>query len=133
MIMDVKDLRIGDIVDVKALKYNDDYMYHVASINYYGIIEVDTGGNSPIECDILDLNGVKATNVLLERLGGLYDDKKVEHIFMFKGGLRIAVRPQIGTENYIAARIGEYRPRYCKFTYIHELQHWLWDVYKVTI
>ena len=49
MIMDIKDLRIGDIVDVKALKYNDDYMYHVASINYYGIIDVDTGGNSPID------------------------------------------------------------------------------------
>lgn len=131
--MDVKDLRIGDIINVKALQYDDNYLYRVADINYYGIIEVDTGENSPIECDILDLNGVKATSVLLSKLGAWYDDKKIEHIFTFKGGLRIAIRPQIGNENYIATRIGEYKPKYCKFTYIHELQHWLWDVYKVTI
>lgn len=133
MIMDVKDLRIGDIVDVKALKYNDDYLYRVASINYYGVIDVDTGANSPIECDILDLNGVKGTNVLLERLGGLYDNKKVEYIFSFKGGLRISVRPQLGSENFIASVVGQYRSSYCKFTYIHTLQHWLWDMFKVEL
>lgn len=131
--MDVKDLRIGDIINVKALQYDDNYLYRVANINYYGLIDVDTGENSPIECDILDLNGIKATSVLLSKLGAWYDDKKIEHIFTFKGGLRIAIRPQIGNENYIATRIGEYKPKYCKFTYIHELQHWLWDVYKVTI
>lgn len=131
--MEVRDLRIGDIVNVKALQYDDDYLYHVAAINYYGIIDIDTGENSPIECDILDLNGVKATKALLSKLGAWYDDKKIEHIFTFKGGLRIAIRPQVGSENYIATRIGEYKPKYCKFTYIHELQHWLWDVYKVTI
>lgn len=131
--MNIKDLRIGDIVNIKTLQFNDDYLYHVAAINYYGVIDVDTGGNSPIECDILDLNGVKATSVLIEKLGGLYDPKKVEYMFTFKGGLRIAIRPQVGSENYIATRIGEYRPRYCKFTYIHELQHWLWDCFKVEI
>lgn len=131
--MDVRDLRIGDIINVKALQYDDNYLYRVANINYYGLIDVDTGENSPIECDILDLNGIKATSVLLFKLGAWYDDKKIEHIFTFKGGLRIAIRPQIGNENYIATRIGEYKPKYCKFTYIHELQHWLWDVYKVTI
>lgn len=131
--MDVKDLRIGDIINVKALQYEDNYLYRVANINYYGIMEVDTGGNNPIECDILDLNGIKVTSVLLSKLGAWYDDKKVEYIFTFKGGLRIAVRPQVGTENYIATRIGEYRPKYCKFTYIHELQHWLWDVYRIAI
>lgn len=131
--MDVKDLRIGDIINVKALQYDDNYLYRVANINYYGLIDVDTGENSPIECDILDLNGIKATSVLLSKLGAWYDDKKIEHIFTFKGGLRIAIRPQIGNENYIATRIGEYKPKYCKFTYIHELQHWLWDVYKVAI
>ena len=131
--MDVKDLRIGDIIDIKALPYEDNYLYRVANINYYGLMEVDTGWNNPIECDILDLNGIKVTSVLLSKLGAWYDDKKVEHIFTFKGGLRIAIRPQVGTDNYIAARIGEYRPKYCRFTYIHELQHWLWDSYKVAI
>ena len=130
--MEVRDLRIGDIVDVKALKYNDDYLYRVASISCYGIIEVDTGEKSPIECDVLDLNGVKATSVLLSKLGAWYDEKKVEYIFTFKGGLRISIRPQVGTENYIATRIGEYRPKYCRFTYLHELQYWLWDMYRIT-
>lgn len=131
--MDVRDLRIGDIVNVKALKYNDDYLYHVSSISYYGIIGVDTGENSLIECDILDLNGVKVTNVLLDKLGGVYDDKKVEHIFVFSGGLRIAIRPQIGTDNYSASVIGLYRSPYCKFTYLHTLQHWLWDLFKISL
>jgi hypothetical protein len=131
--MDVKDLRIGDIINVKALQCEDNYLYRVADINYYGIIEVDTGENSPIECDILDLNGVRVTSVLLSKLGAWYDEKKVEYIFTFKGGLRIAIRPQVGTENYLATRIGEYRPKYCRFTYLHEFQHWLWDMYRVSI
>ena len=131
--MDVKDLRIGDIINVKALQYEDNYLYRVTNINYYGIMEVDTGENNQIECDILDLNGIKATSVLLSKLGAWYDEKKVEYIFTFKGGLRVAVRPQVGTESYIATRIGEYRPKYCRFTYIHELQHWLWDMYKIAI
>lgn len=133
MIMDVKDLRIGDIINVKALQYDDDYLYRVAGINYYGIVEIDTGLNSPIECDILDLNGVKATSALLTKLGAWYDDKKVEYIMTLKGGLRIAIRPQVGHENYIATRIGEYRPKHCNFTYIHTFQHWLWDTYKAEL
>lgn len=131
--MDVRDLRIDDIIDVKALKYEDGYIYRIRSIDHYSNIEVKINDFKSIECDILDLNGVKVTSVLLSKLGAWYDDKKIEHIFTFKGGLRIAIRPQIGNENYIATRIGEYRPKYCKFTYIHELQHWLWDMYKVTV
>lgn len=131
--MDVRDLRIDDIIDVKALKYEDGYIYRIRSIDNYSNVEVKINDFKSIECDILNLNGVKATNVLLSKLGAWYDDKKIEHIFTFKGGLRIAIRPQIGNENYIATRIGEYRPKYCKFTYIHELQHWLWDMYKVIV
>lgn len=131
--MDVRDLRIDDIIDVKALKYEDSHIYRIRSIDHYSNIEVKISDFKSIECDILDLNGVKTTSVLLSKLGAWYDDKKIEHIFTFKGGLRIAIRTQIGNENYIATRIGEYKPKYCKFTYIHELQHWLWDMYKVTV
>ena len=84
-------------------------------------------------CDVYALHGVKVDRELLSRLGAWYDDKKIEHIFTFKGGLRIAVRPQVSSENYIATRIGDYRPKYCNFTYIHTLQHWLWDMYKVEL
>lgn len=131
--MDVRDLRIGDIVEIKTLKYEDNYSNRIQAIDSSDTLSVKINDFRSIECDILDLNGVKATSVLLSKLGAWYDDKKIEHIFTFKGGLRIAIRPQIGTENYIATRIGEYKPKYCKFTYIHELQHWLWDVYKVAI
>lgn len=131
--MNVRDLRIGDIVEIKTLKYEDSYSNRVQSIDSSDVLSVKINDFKSIECDILDLNGVKATSVLLSKLGAWYDDKKVEHIFTFKGGLRIAIRPQIGNENYIATRIGEYRPKYCKFTYIHELQHWLWDMYKVIV
>lgn len=131
--MNVRDLRIGDIVEIKTLKYEDSYSNRVQSIDSSDVLSVKINDFKSIECDILDLNGVRATSVLLSKLGAWYDDKKIEHIFTFKGGLRIAIRPQIGNENYIATRIGEYRPKYCKFTYIHELQHWLWDMYKVTV
>lgn len=131
--MDVRDLRIGDIVEIKTLKYEDSYSNRIQSIDSSDVLSVKINDFKSIECDILDLNGVKATSVLLSKLGAWYDDKKIEHIFTFKGGLRIAIRPQIGNENYIATRIGEYRPKYCKFTYIHELQHWLWDMYKVIV
>lgn len=131
--MDVKDFRINDIVSVKTLKYEDDYVYRVTSIDSHDTIGVKINDFKVIECDILDLNGVKATDILLSKLGAWYDDKKIEHIFTFKDGLRVAIRPQVGQENYIATRIGEYRPKYCKFTYIHELQHWLWDMYKVVL
>lgn len=131
--MNVRDLRIGDIVEIKTLKYEDNYSNRVQTIDSSDVLSVKINDFKSIECDILDLNGVKATSVLLSKLGAWYDEKKVEYIFTFKGGLRIAIRPQIGTENYIATRIGEYKPKYCKFTYIHELQHWLWDVYKVAI
>lgn len=131
--MNVRDLRIGDIVEIKTLKYEDNYSNRIQAIDSSDALSVKINDFKSIECDILDLNGVKATSVLLSKLGAWYDEKKVEYIFTFKGGLRIAIRPQIGTENYIATRIGEYKPKYCKFTYIHELQHWLWDVYKVAI
>lgn len=131
--MNVRDLRIGDIVEIKALKYGDNYLNRIQAIDSSEALSVKINDFKSIECDILDLNGVKATSVLLSKLGAWYDDKKIEHIFTFKGGLRIAIRPQIGTENYIATRIGEYKPKYCKFTHLHELQHWLWDMYKVTI
>lgn len=130
--MNVRDLRIGDIVEIKTLKYEDSYSNRVQSIDSSDVLSVKINDFKSIECDILDLNGVKATSVLLSKLGAWYDDKKIEHIFTFKGGLRIAIRPQVGTENYIAARIGEYKPKYCRFTYLHELQHWLWDMYRIT-
>lgn len=129
--METRDLRIGDIVNVKALKYDDSYLYRVTSIDEYNTIVVKINDFKSMECDILDLNGVNATNALLTKLGGWYDDKKVEHIFTFKDGVRIAVRQQVGTENYTAARIGDYRPKYCKFTHIHTFQHWLWDMYNI--
>lgn len=131
--MNVRDFRIGDIVEIKTLKYEDSYSSRIQSIDSSDVLSVKINDFKSIECDILDLNGVKATSALLGKLGAWYDDKKIEHIFTFKGGLRVAIRPQVGQENYIATRIGEYRPKYCKFTYIHELQHWLWDIYKVTI
>lgn len=33
--MDVRDLRIDDIIDVKALKYEDGYIYRIRSIDNY--------------------------------------------------------------------------------------------------
>lgn len=129
--MNVKDLRIGDIVSIKSKLSELSKYPRVAAIDSSGdIILYGIDNYNDFSFNIVDIQGCKATNEILEDLGGVYDFKKVEYVFTFTGGLRIAVRPQVGTENYFATKLNEYRPRYCKFTYIHELQHWLWDVYK---
>ncbi len=131
--MDVKDLRIGAMVKTKSLMQIGDKPPKVEELDKYGCVILKIDGFNSMEFSIQDIEGVKVTKELLSSFGGWYDDKKVEHIFTFKGGLRIAVRPQVGSENYSAARIGEYKPKYCKFTYIHTFQYWLWDMYKVEL
>lgn len=130
--MDVKDLRIGDIVGVKTINNGKTFCF-VQNIMCDGDVYIVSEDEEPLECHASSILGQKAEAHHFVNMGAWYDEKKVEYIFTFKVGLRIAIRPQIGTENYIATRIGEYKPKYCKFTYIHELQHWLWDVYKVAI
>ncbi len=131
--MDVKDLRIGDMVKTKSLMQIGDKPPKVESLDKYGSVILKIDGFNSMEFSIQDIEGVKVTKELLSSFGGWYDDKMVEHIFTFKGGLRIAIRPQVGSKNYIATKIGEYRPKYCKFTYIHTLQHWLWNMYQIEI
>lgn len=130
--MDVKDLRIGDIVGVKTINNGKTFCF-VQNLMCDGDVYIVSEDEEPLECHASAILGQKAEAHHFVNMGAWYDDKKVEYIFTFKGGLRIAIRPQVGSENYIATRIGEYKPKYCKFTYIHELQHWLWDVYKVVI
>ena len=131
--MDVRDIRIGDIVGVKSFENGKNRCF-VRTIDNDGYVNVYyEKENDTCDVYISTILGKKADNDELTHHGAWYDDKKVEYIFTFKGGLRIAVRPQVGTENFIAARIGEYKPKYCRFTYIHELQHWLWDMYKIVI
>lgn len=130
--MEVRDLRIGDIVGVKSLD-NGKMFCFVKSIDNDGYVHLELEDEDTMDCHVSTILGQKAEPHHFFNFGAWYDDKKVEHIFTFKGGLRIAIRPQVGTENYIAARIGEYKPKYCRFTYLHELQHWLWDVYRIVI
>lgn len=130
--MDVRDIRIGDIVGIKTLNNGKTFCF-IQEIKCDGDVYIVSEDEDPFDCHVSTLLGVKAEHHHFSNMGAWYDEKKVESIFTFKGGLRIAVRPQVGTENYIATRIGEYRPKYCRFTYIHELQHWLWDMYKIAI
>ena len=129
--MEVRDLRIGDIVGVKSLD-NGKMFCFVKAIDSDGYVHLETEDEDTMDCHISTILERKAEPHHFSNFGAWYDEKKVEYIFTFKGGLRIAIRPQVGTENYIAARIGEYKPKYCRFTYLHELQHWLWDMYRIT-
>ena len=128
--MDVRDLRIGDIVGIKTLNNGKTFCF-IQEIKCDGDVYIVSKDEDPFDCHVSTLLGVKAEPHHFIKFGAWYDDKKVEYIFTFKGGLRIAIRPQVGTENYIATRIGEYRPKYCRFTYLHELQHWLRDIYQI--
>ena len=35
--------------------------------------------------------------------------------------------------NYVVSIVGKYKSPYKYFTYIHELQHWLWDVFEIEL
>lgn len=131
--MDIKDLRIGDVVTVKTYSKTSKRITRVASLDECGEVQVNDNDGSVISYSLFDLEFVKVTKELLSLWGAWYDDKKAEYIITFRGGLRIAIRPQVGTDNYIATPIGSYRPKYCKFIYAHTLQHWLWDIYKVDL
>ena len=130
--MDVRDIRIGDIVGIKTLNNGKTFCF-IQEIKCDGDVYIVSEDEDPFDCHVTTLLGIKAESHHFGNMGAWYDDKKVEHIFTFRGGLRIAIRPQVGAENFIASRIGEYKPKYCRFTYIHELQHWLWDMYKIVI
>lgn len=125
--MDIRDLRIGDIVctksfptttmRIKALDENDEVITKMDKYN---------------ECtySIHDICGFKVNKDFLKSIGCEFNMVKVEYILSIGGGYRIAIRPQMGSENYIATQLNVYRPFFCKFTYLHQLQHWLWDNFK---
>lgn len=131
--MDIRDLRIGDMVKTKSLVQIGDKPAVVEQIDKYNSITLNLDGYTSMEFSIQDIVGIEANDEILRTLGGWYDEDKREHIFTFKGGLRISVRKQYGSNRYVAARIGEYRPKFCNFLYIQTLQHWLWDVYQVEL
>lgn len=131
--MDIRDLRIGDLVKTKSLIQIGNKPPKVEQLDKYNEVILNIDGYTSMDFTIHDIEGVEATNDILSMLGGWYDEDKKEHIFTFKGGLRISIRKQAGVNRYTAARIGEYRPKFCNFTYIHTLQHWLWDIYKVEL
>lgn len=129
--MDIRDLRIGDLVQTKSsLKDNTCKVLELESPN---TVRLKIDSYNLCEFDILDICGVKATNETLTAIGGIYDSKKVEYILTLSGGLRVVIRPKVGTENYTATILGQYRSPYCHFTYIHTLQHWLWDMYRIEL
>lgn len=132
--MNVRDIRIGDFVSLKTNRYNEnrDDWSEVVSIHANGV-EISTSDRGVVECSDLDLQGIRVTDNILRTLGGTYYEKKVEYIFNFSGGLRISIRPQLGADNYIASVIGQYRSPFCRFSHIHTLQHWLWDMFKTDI
>lgn len=128
--MDIRDLRIGDFVKIKN---SSGSTCKVVDLESPDIVRLNIDSCDVSEFNILDICGVKANDKTLVDVGGVYDLKKIEYIFTFSGGLRIIVRPKIGTENYTASVMGQYRSPYLHFTYIHELQHWLWCLYRVEL
>lgn len=131
--MDIKDLRIGDLVKTKSLIQIGDKPPKVEQLDKYNDVILNIDGVTSMDFTIHDIGGIEANDEILKKMGGWYDEDKKEHIFTFRGGLRIAVRKQYGSNRYVASRIGEYKSRFCNFIYIHTLQHWLWDVYQVEL
>lgn len=131
--MDIKDLRIGDRVTTKTLTNTSEMPPMVVGLDHCGEVSINVDNYNIYVFSDSDIKGVKVNDDVLIAFGAWYDNKKLEYIFTFKGGLRIAVRKNAGYDYYTATPIGQYRPKYCNFTYLHTLQHWLWDMYKIAI
>jgi hypothetical protein len=125
--MDIRDLRIGDIVCTKAFP-NNKMVIKALDGNDEVVVKMDSYN----ECtySIHDVCGFKVDKAVLKSIGCEFNMVKVEYILSLGRGYRTLIKPQMGSENYIAMQTNVNRPFYFKFTYLHQLQHWLWDNFK---
>ena len=132
--MDIRDLRIGDYL--KVPRNNDEFIYQVIALYEGCYIDLKYIENSNIYIPSIEdecVSGIPITDTWLKSINAEYDAKTVKYTLPLATGDKVSIRPQNGDDNYMLSVIGRYKSPYKKVTYIHELQHWLWDLFQATI
>lgn len=116
--MDARDVRIGDkvrfageIFTIKAI--DEKYVEFVGGEN----------------ANTTHISGVPLTDTILDKIGATYRVMTTDYIIQLQNGKQIILRPQMGDDNYTAIVKDAYSPKR-KVTYLHDLQHYVWDVCK---
>lgn len=130
--MDVKDIRIGDYMTTKS-DFNNKVMYRVIELKEGCISLEDINDyNSFIiginDCDVV---AVPVTDEWLSYIGAEYNATAIDYRLSVSDNITLSIRPTTGADNYVASITERYKSPYKYFTYIHELQHWLWDVLQI--
>lgn len=116
--MDARDIRIGDCV-----KYIDNiFTVKVIEEKY---VEFSDGTNA----EVGHLYGVPLKDDILDSIGATYRIMTTDYIIQLQNGKQIILRPQMGDDNYTALVKDTYSTKR-KVTYLHDLQHYVWDVCK---
>lgn len=120
--MDARDVRIGDkvrfageIFTIKAI--DEKYVEFVGGEN----------------ANTTHISGVPLTDTILDKIGATYRVMTTDYIIQLQNGKQIILRPQMGDDNFIVTVKDAYTLPKRKITYLHDLQHYLWDVCKCTL
>lgn len=120
--MDARDIRIGDKV-----KYIDNlYTIKVIEEKY---VEFAGGGNAEVK----HLSGIPLTDDVLDSIGATFRVMTTDYIIQLQNEKQLVLRPQMGEENFIVLIKDSYTTPKRKVTYLHQLQHYIWDVCKCTL
>lgn len=132
--MDARDLRIKDIIAVKTDNGRmAGYQIENLSANYADIQSAVDSNEQFADMCISDFVGIPITDFWLDAMGAVYDTVKVEYAIPIKCAGQFFLRPSIGEDAFIVVWIYKKRQQYKKITYIHELQHFLWDTVRADI
>lgn len=132
--MNVRDLRIGDYL--KVPQNNDDLIYEVVALYEGSYVDLRCIEDSNIYVPSIETEyvaGVPITDAWLKSINAEFDKNKMYYILSLSAGDKILIRPQIGDNNYMLSVLGRYKSPFMKVTYIHELQHWVWDLCQHTV
>ena len=116
--MDARDIRIGD-----SVKFSGEIFTIKAIDEKY--VEFANGENA----NITHISGVPLNDVVLDKIGATYRVMTTDYIIQLHNGKQIILRPQMGDDNYTALVKDTYSTKR-KVTYLHDLQHYVWDVCK---
>lgn len=131
--MDARDLRIKDIIAVKTDSRMTGYQIDNLSAKYADIQAVVDSNELFTDLRIADLVGIPITDFWLDVMGAVYDAVKVEYAIPVKCAGHIFLRPSLGEDTFIVVWMYKKRQQYKKITYIHELQHFVWDTVRADI
>lgn len=132
--MDIKDIRIGDVLGTKSMSKDSIDSPRVETIDgLYNMVTLRLDEYSSFEIRVHDLEYIKANKKTIENIGGIFDFMAQSAILQVGGRMQFTIKKHDYKDCYVATAKYAKKAKYVNFTYIHELQHWLWDEYRLTI